>query len=380
MPFLCTRLVPRFALRAAVIVFSIACWAAPLQAEQTLDKEGKVKAQADLRLRFESDWDSHRSDGTMRDDRNRLRMRFRFGMTFQPTSLLSAGFRLRTGSRDSQQSPHITLIDFDDNPVGDKHLLFDKYYLRLSGKKAWAWAGRNSLPFWTQNELFWDDDVTPAGVASGYKSQWKNGSFAVNAGYFALPDGGICFNGTMGAGQGVLTLQNGATTITAASGIYALRGDERSRHLRNGNGLRDYTIVVTSLQGRFNTNGPPVTVGIDLMRNLEDYAANPADNDQRDGFVASIALGQLKQAHDWQVGYYFARIERLAVNGSYAQDDWTRWGSATQTDSSDYKGHEFRLSYALTPAWNIVNRLFIAEALTSPQDGKRFRVDLNYSF
>ncbi|MDH3604321.1 MAG: substrate-binding domain-containing protein, partial [Candidatus Tectomicrobia bacterium] len=49
------------------------------------------------------------------------------------------------------------------------------------------WAGRNSLPFWKQNELFWDDDVTPAGAGFNYKNEFEDGFLEVNAGYLVLP-------------------------------------------------------------------------------------------------------------------------------------------------------------------------------------------------
>ena len=54
-----------------------------------------------------------------------------------------------------------------------------------------------------------------------------------------------------------------------------------------------------------------------------------------------------------------------------AQDDWVRWGSATQTDGSDAAGHEFRASYMVTPRLNLVARLFVVEAITSVQDDFR---------
>ena len=119
-----------------------------LHADLKIGESGKARLQADLRIRFEADWDSQRANGTLRDDRNRMRVRARIGATYSPITSLTLGFRLRSGSKDSQQSPHITIIDFDDNPKGDKDFLLDKYYLKATGKELWAWGGRNSFPFW----------------------------------------------------------------------------------------------------------------------------------------------------------------------------------------------------------------------------------------
>jgi hypothetical protein len=91
-------------------------------------------------------------------------------------------------------------------------------------------------------------------------------------------------------------------------------------------------------------------------------------------------LGGTKEAGDWQFGAWYTRIEALAVNPSYAQDDWVRWGSATQTDSSDLKGFELRAAVGLGHGQNLMARLYLVEAITSQQDGKRFRIDYNVGF
>ena len=91
-------------------------------------------------------------------------------------------------------------------------------------------------------------------------------------------------------------------------------------------------------------------------------------------------LGSLKERGDWLAAYYYARIETFAVNSSFAQDDWVRWGSATETRASNLKGHELRFAYAFEKNINLVARLYLVEAITTAEDGNRFRVDLNFKF
>lgn len=86
------------------------------------------------------------------------------------------------------------------------------------------------------------------------------------------------------------------------------------------------------------------------MHNSEDYstidlagAPTGTTDDDSEGFVFQIRLGKNKEQGDILVGYSSADIETLAVHSSYAQDDWMRWGSATQTRASDLHGHELRL-------------------------------------
>ena len=90
----------------------------------------------------------------------------------------------------------------------------------------------------------------------------------------------------------------------------------------------------------------------------------------------------MKNKGDWLAAYYYARIEQFAVNNSFAQDDWVRWGSATQTRASNMQGHEFRGAYVLMKNMNLVGRLYLTEAVSdnNDEDGNRFRLDLNYKF
>ncbi len=356
------------------------------KADVAINDEGTLKVYGDFRLRYEVDWDSQRGNGKARDDRSRMRMRARLGTTYSPIPDLTFGARVRTGAVDSQQSPHITILDLSGNPTGDEDIMLDKWFAKGKRESAWGWLGRNGFPFWKQNELFWDDDVTPVGAAAGGKLSVSGGTLALNGGYFTLPDGGVDLHGRLGAVQAVYSTKVRDVALTGAGGLFRFDGEAGADNLRNGNGARDYTIWALNLQARTNIAGQPVTFGLDGMFNTEDYAASDADpfsaanRDETEGFVASVMVGKLKEAGDWLGAYYYAHIETLAVHASYAQDDWFRFGSATQTDSSDFKGHELRAAYAIASNMNVVARLYIVDAITSIQDGNRFRLDFNVKF
>ena len=353
-----------------------------------LGDDGELVVSGDFRLRLESDWNSHRTDGSKRMDRTRARARARVALDWRTSNALSVGLRLRTGSDASHQSPHITLVDFDDNDTGDADFNFDKWFLKASAQDLWGWAGRNSFPFWKQNELFWDDDVTPAGLAGGWTCEAADGDrFKVNVGYFSLPVGMRAFAGNLGAAQVVSTLDRSNTALTLAAGFYGFTSnpnDNDARVLRTGNGLRDYAIWVASGQATLRAAARPLTLGVDYMHNAERYS--PADpyaftnRRENDGFVVSAQWGATTTRGEWLLGYWYADVGALAVNASFAQDDWVRWGSATETEASDLRGHELRFSYGLGSAGNIVARLYLVEAITSQQDGTRFRIDYNVKF
>ena len=122
------------------------------------------------------------------------------------------------------------------------------------------------------------------------------------------------------------------------------------------------------------------------MNNFKDYNAADvaplavANQGETFGYALSATLGQLKKKHDWLVAYTYAHIETLAVNASFAQDDWVRFGSGPQTDASDFEGHEARVAYAVSKNINLMARLYFVEAITTSQNGNRFRMDVNWRF
>ena len=348
----------------------------------------KIEVYGDFRLRLEQDWDSEREDGTMRDDRLRLRARARIGLDYRMNELLTFGFRIRTGSDDSQQSGHITMLNVaTEDDTGDAHINPDKWFVRAERGSLWAWAGRDSLAFWKQNEMFWDDDATVAGVSGG----WRRGGLELQASYVSLPVGMQEFAGTAITGQAVWSRDGDRFGFTGAFGALLTDGaDEDDANdaamLLDGNGFRDYSILVGSLQGRLSARGRPLKLGVDLIHNNEGYSRNDDDpftvenRDETDGYVVSATWGSLDEPRDWRVGYAYARVETLAVHGSYAQDNWVRWGQGPQNRSSNLKGHELNGAWLVTEQINVVSRLFLVDAITSGEDGNRFRIDLNFKF
>jgi hypothetical protein len=249
--------------------------------------------------------------------------------------------------------------------------------------------------FWTQNELLWDRDVTVLGGLAGVGFGSAATAWALRGGLFGLPDGAWAIHGTMAAGQ--LTVDHRPRSelqMVAGAGYFQLAGSESATRLREGNGARDYRIGSLSGQVRvaIRPNGLRlgyVRVGADGLHNFERY--DPASTDsvaarsrqERSGLVAQAALGSARAAEPtrglgaWELTYTYARIEKLAVNASFAQDDWMRWGSAGQTDASDFRGDELGLRAWLTNQLDLHLRAYGVRSLTSIEDGRRIRLDLN---
>lgn len=360
--------------------------ALPLAAATDAAKPSPFTFSGDLRLRYEWDWDSQNGSGVPRSDRDRARVRVRGSMGYKFSNEWSFGARIRTGNRHSQQSPHLTFSSNDDI-TDDFDASLDRYFVQYKSGAVTAWAGRNTMPFWQQNEMFWDEDVTPTGVAGIYETKLEKGTLTSTVGAFLLPDGMRDLNGKLFSGQLKYTVTVKPSQFTFAFGLHSFDGKRGAENLRNRNGVRGYTIGILSAQWIHTLeNGLPFTFGVDLIENFENYSATDAipfsasHAGETSGYVFSAIYGQLKNPRDWQLGYYYAHIETFAVNASYAQDDWARFGSATQADVTDIEGHELRATVVITKTLNAQARLFLVDSITSIQDGKRFRIDLNWRF
>ncbi|MBI1367144.1 MAG: hypothetical protein GC162_00670 [Planctomycetes bacterium] len=356
----------------------------PAHADWPLTPDKSLTVYGDLRLRWEQDWDSTDPAGADRRDRDRFRIRARAGLKWQPANALLLNVRVRTGDNNSQQSPHITLWQDrgDEGDQGDFNI--DRLYAKFKPTEhSSVTVGRDGLAIWIPNELLWDDDVYVDGVAWAYKRQVDEATYAFNATWAFLPDGPDSIShanrAQILAGQFVYgrTIQPGRLTVAEA--LLYIADDNDALNTTTDN--LDFAINYTNVQFTFDlADGLPLSLGADLMVNFHDGPDGDHPNENF-GYVLSAQLGGLKSRGDWLLGYYWAEIEKWAVPRFMAQDDWSRFGSATQTRSSDFRGHELRAGYMITDNINILARVYFVETITSDvEDGKRFRVDLNIKF
>jgi hypothetical protein len=376
-----------FRVGKAALLLAAVLIATPGFAQQEPEKPPRLKFYGDVRLRGESDWDSLQPDGTERTDRDRLRARFRLGFNYAYDDHITFGARIRTGNPLDQQSPHQTLGDEFES----KGFNIDRAFIHGGWSRGWVWGGKNLFPFWMQNELFWDEDVTPEGVAAGLTLPLGGSRVRLKPtlGWFVMEGSGssnrFSEKSHLSAGQVAAEAGFKPVDIVGAVGFYSF--DDNPATTDTALADLDYAIWVGSVKATFKGAPKPISVGVDYMRNTQDYAATVFNGDQDTGYVFGLNLGQLKQRKDWLVGYYYAHIEKFAVVARLAQDDWLRWGSTTDTRSSNFEGHEIRLAYAFGPSWNAVLRVYRVKgiALETPtaielEDGNRARLDLNISF
>lgn len=138
----------------------------------------RIKLSGDLRLRYEADFFDGlnalfvKPDNTTvllnsSEDRHRIRLRARLGMTAKVNDELEAGIGLATGNTTDPVSTNQTLGD----SLNKKNFLLDLAYLKWTpSQTVTVWGGRFPNP-WFSTDMVWDPDINFDGVAISFRPQ-----------------------------------------------------------------------------------------------------------------------------------------------------------------------------------------------------------------
>jgi len=347
----------------------------------------------DFRFRVEHDWNSIKSDGTYREDRSRLRYRFRFGVNYKYDKHSSFGARVRSGNLNDQQGPHVTL----GGSTGEFSLVsvgFEKLFYRFECKKWNFWIGKNDIPLHKSNELFWNDNVFPEGVGIQFSTPLNENNFidhlAINAAHFISNSNNEKFAGDsyFQLIQTDLSLVNNKFRLYPALYRFKNMGnipDERATF------NLDYTIFHMGI----DIAPSPIlntVLSLEWYHNLENYDSHSSINsiykDQKTGYVVSLKYGDVKEKGNYLFHLYYAHLAKYAIVDYFAQNDWVRWDyssfGATGSRISNFEGVELQLGYAIDQKFNLILRAYWVEELISlsefRENGNRIRLDMNIGF
>lgn len=379
---------------------------------QRLRALDRVHFEADFRFRVEHDWHSRNDDGSFRTDRFRFRYRARVGVVVDASEHISFGLRTRTGVPTNMQSPHVNV---GYNGFGLAPFNLARAYVKGDYGYFWWWLGKNAMPLWTHNELFWDDDVNPEGVAAGGRIRLHPAvEMRPTAAYFvadheqivAYPDSRIV------AAQLAFALDPSPLVHVDVAGAY-LHMDKifevpqhLSRDLWDQGGevglRRDRRFLYSQLLATVNIDAAgyalPLSLGFDHAVDLHD---NRGDDDVPDHYESqnhmyvaearfghNTRVGAGSRRWDWYVGYTFAWKEWGSVVSYYGEDDWVRWGNIHRNRNTNYAGHEVRAALSLGPRIDLLWRLYIVEAIVrrfennaiALESGNRTRLEVNVRF
>ncbi|HZF28052.1 MAG TPA: putative porin [Gammaproteobacteria bacterium] len=343
--------------------------AGPPKASADAPASSVVRFSGDLRYRHEAINDEASAE------RERQRIRARFGLNADLGDNLSVGLTLATGDRDPVSANQTLDGGFDRKSFG-----VDRAFFTWKATDALSFTGgKMATPFFRpgNHHLIYDNDLNPEGLALRYTGRnW----FANYAGLWvderATADDAILLGGQAGLRH---TLQNGAR-ITAGVSYYDYLNTQGQplfvEGISSGNSLdaagrylNDYNEAELFAELGLKAGSRPLVLFADYVVNTEASAAD-------DGFAIGAAYGEATRPGTWRVGYAYQDLRADAVIGVFTDSDFGGGGT-------DNKGHVVEFTYALRARLLFNFRYFLnerGEHAGVSRDYNRLQADLMFNY
>jgi len=339
--------------------------------------DNKLTLFGDLRFRYETD--RHSREGKPDRSRIRQRIRIRFGAKYTTGPNVEAGFRLATGST-SIQSPHQTL-GMDDAEDNAKFGV-DRGYVKYSAGGFWLWGGKNATPVFQQSYQWIDVDLSPEGIALGYKA----GPLDLSLAQFVLHGGEWDNNYESGAGEedeGMLLvgahgeLKPGGMILDLAAYNLSTSGTADAVPLRGGN--TDYTMLAARLaKGGMKCGVEYFTSGVDLDKHVG--AGNKGGD--KNGLVVYVK-GKINKTFGAGIYYHDIGYASMPEFGKYSQDDFPYsanfTGTRLQLDIDPGNGMKIDIRYYSQEVKNDAIAVWNSDVVQSGRGNKRTRIQANFN-
>lgn len=337
-----------------------------------------MKWSGDLRLRHET---QRREPAT---DRNRERVRLRFGFTTKPWDPLELGVRLTTGASGDPVSTNQSFgSSFDRKPI-----LLDRAYAKYT---PWEWmaltGGKMENPFHTVSETVWDADVTPEGGAL----QLKCPSSApvkpfLNFGAFQISElnsdaGDPALFGIQGGVDVALPLGISWKPSVAYYDFTAIQGTTTANVTNSPAGNSTVTEgAAAKFRDDFNVVALASTLQLPGIAGrpvglLADWTHNHEAQDDGGAWTAGLEVGKVtEKLGSWKVSYAYKRVEPDASLGAITDSDFGGGGT-------NHQGHRMGLQVGLNK-WASLALTYIRtdEVEGSQNKVDTFQADANLKF
>jgi hypothetical protein len=328
--------------------------AAPLaDAQKKVDelykRFGSIRLSGDIRFRAETFHNQGFDSPAEAPGRTRLRVRARLAVDGSLGKNFDWGLRLASGIFTDPISTNQTLTDFFERKPFALERAFVRYDSKTDRLGVQLVAGKFE-PTFRRTQMVWDDDVNVEGASEAFYFKTDSSLRQIKLVAFQLP-----FDEQAGGKDGVLYGGQAQTDWQMTSTVSAnfnlayynwnradrvVRGLGASAFQVNG-GLTNGAGVTGGQNGALGTtnrlirdaNGTPIGLLanfnlFDILGTLTwqarprlpvaftfDYVRNLSGriDDERNGYWASVQVGQAREKRDWLVGYTYTRIEQDAV-------------------------------------------------------------------
>lgn len=317
-----------------VLLFVAAVFVFPAAAGEAKSWTERVKLSGDIRYRHDliAEEKAANPDNVRVPDRNRHRLRLRFGLQAEVNPQLDLLLRLASGGSD----PVSTNQDLGDG-FSAKEIWIDRAYLEYHPVQSFAArAGKFGVPF-EGTELLWDSDLSLEGIAILPRLKLEQGEmFLRGGGFWAAerkssdgPDQGL-FGAQFGG-----VLKNTKSSALLAVGFFDFGNVKNGPTLYSmtngyGNTVRTYRTQAYYVSD-FNLLNICGSAG-NKFEHVEaivtgDWVVNtgaepiPGSSEKRDtGWLAGITL-KFAAPLKWQMQYNYRSLDADAVIGAFSDSD-----------------------------------------------------------
>lgn len=329
----------------------------------------RIDLKGDTRLRYEG------IDEEGESNRDRMRLRARFGLTAKIQDDLKFVFQLATGG-DNPVSTNQTL----DSSFSTKDIGLDLAYVdwRVNDAVSVS-AGKMKNPLFRAGKapLIWDGDLNPEGVAAKFSSGMLFGTAAI----FAVEERSSEGDSMLYAAQAGVKVELGDVgKLTTGLGYFSYTNTMGYEPFHNGrprgnsvdvdgNYLFDYENIEVFGQLDTAVKDWPLMLFAQYTQNNEVSAQDTA-------YSFGAALGSVKKKGDMQFVWLYQDIEADAVIAAFNDSDFGGGGT-------DSKGHILRAKYGFSDKVALGGTFFFNEIdrfQGTEHDYNRVQIDLEFKF
>lgn len=357
------------------------------------DWASKVTLTGDVRYRYEAIADDTATNaaGVTAADRYRDRIRARLAATAKATDNLTVGIGLTTTEGNDPRSGNQSLTNVFSKKAIEIDLAYFDWKLASWGNLI---GGKMRQPFVKGGQsLFWDNDITPEGVAFTFnRGIWFGSAYNFWLNEVSGAETAQTSDPMMHGAQIGARVPIGGSTLTLAAHYYDLSASVGRvvpaaplfAGSANGNttigtapaiGLAfDYEVIDALLQFDTTLGGRPLQLWAEAAQNQDPDELETA-------WSAGVLYGRASNARTWELGAMYQVMEKDAVFAQLIDSDFA-------AGVSDNQGWALRFGYAPVRNWALNATYFLTQrnvdrANTLGQtevDYDRLQLDFNVRF
>ena len=319
---------------------------------------------ANVLLRYENE-----TDQINLTPRKRVRMIASVGVTSDLNDNWSFTAQARTGLRNKQNVPAITLYQITEHFEGDKDIYLSTFYTTAKFDKVTLFAGK--IPWKTKQvtDLFWDRHLNPIGIHLDY-AVGENSSVTLTS--FKPLDGANRTVGHMSIFQYQTKLTTRFGQLLLAPWFVDYRGEAAATYAKKDTQFDNQFLRFSGVlkQGEWQ-------LGTDVGLSTNDVPTEfkAAFSDQKLSYTFEVKHGGLKNVGDYVTQLKYLHVERFSVVAEFAQNASSRFAT------SNFKGWDLRIRHKLFKNLWVGGRLAKTQRLIgTPEKSVRFRLETKYSF